>query len=424
MALICLEPLGLGAHEKSIELWQRGRAAVAARDLEQGLRWVTQAAEMGLADAMNDLARHFIFDFEDQRRTEEALKWLNRALDADQPAAHLLKSQLCLSGVLAPLDEVKSAVHLHRSAQKGHRPALRSMGLLLSGQDDQASTQCFEMAAAQGDAVAMGLLARRIQQGVGCQANPELARSMFTLLANQGRHKLSSADRRPLTQFWQPRKLDTIPDLPIPLLSLFADAPIKRILCPDPAVHVFDKVFSDEECEFIRLTGLPYLHPSKTYAEEGSMKRSRERTSNDAVLFPPMEDPALLVLQSRMCDLAELPLSYAESAVVLRYQPGQEYFPHRDYLPPSEYISVSAGGPGDRQKTAIAYLNPVQSGGSTRFPDLNLEIEPEAGSVLIFENLSADGKPKSSSIHTGEPVRAGEKWIMTLWIRQATIRNM
>jgi len=118
-----------------------------------------------------------------------------------------------------------------------------------------------------------------------------------------------------------------------------------------------------------------------------------------------------------------LPLSHGEPLILLRYAPGQEYRPHRDYLPPSKVIAVDDGGSGQRVATVIAYLNEVEAGGLTQFPLLDLEVSPIPGSLLAFRNLDQVGQPEPRSLHAGLPVTAGMKWICTLWLREAPIRT-
>ena len=42
---------------------------------------------------------------------------------------------------------------------------------------------------------------------------------------------------------------------------------------------------------------------------------------------------------------------------------------------------------GQRMKTALVYLNDVESGGGTKFTKLNMEVNAEKGKLLVFENV-------------------------------------
>lgn len=127
------------------------------------------------------------------------------------------------------------------------------------------------------------------------------------------------------------------------------------------------------------------------------------------------------LIQLRMATAAGLPLAHAESLVVLRYEPGEQYRPHRDYLPPSA-IERDQPGAGNRLRTLCAYLNPVGAGGQTDFPLAGVRVQPKTGSAIIFDNLQTDGQPDPATLHAGLPVMRGEKWLATLWLRQAPYR--
>jgi prolyl 4-hydroxylase len=68
--------------------------------------------------------------------------------------------------------------------------------------------------------------------------------------------------------------------------------------------------------------------------------------------------------------------------------------------------------------TLIIYLNDVEEGGETVFPESGLSVSPRQGSGLYFEYCNHLGQLDPLSLHAGAPVIAGEKWIVTKWMRQ------
>jgi prolyl 4-hydroxylase len=50
------------------------------------------------------------------------------------------------------------------------------------------------------------------------------------------------------------------------------------------------------------------------------------------------------------------------------------------------------------------------------FPDIGLKVRPQRGSAVFFSYAAAH--PASLTLHGGEPVKAGEKWIATKWLRE------
>jgi len=87
-------------------------------------------------------------------------------------------------------------------------------------------------------------------------------------------------------------------------------------------------------------------------------------------------------------------------------------------------LPVASGGAGQRLRTVIAYLNAPTAGGETDFPLLGQRIVPQLGHVLRFDNIDAHGRLNENSLHTGLPVKQGNKWICTLWMRQNTLRML
>ena len=74
---------------------------------------------------------------------------------------------------------------------------------------------------------------------------------------------------------------------------------------------------------------------------------------------------------------------------------------------------------GQRIATLIMYLNDVESGGSTIFPDIGLDVLPHKGNAVFFAYSSERGELDNRTLHGGSPVSGGEKWIATKWIRVA-----
>ena len=66
----------------------------------------------------------------------------------------------------------------------------------------------------------------------------------------------------------------------------------------------------------------------------------------------------------------------------------------------------------------MIYLNQPEEGGATRFKEMERPIQPEAGKLLLWNNLLPDGSPNGATLHQGMKVRRGTKYILTQWYRQ------
>jgi prolyl 4-hydroxylase len=145
------------------------------------------------------------------------------------------------------------------------------------------------------------------------------------------------------------------------------------------------------------------------------------RTSSHVTLSPQQHDHVLEAVERCIARVCGLPRANSEFLQILRYRPGEEYRLHVDYFNESGAGSHEwlAHG-GQRAQTVLTYLNDDYSGGSTHFPKLQLDVKGRRGDMLHFHNLGADGLGHKDSLHAGLPVIAGEKWLLSQWIRSAS----
>ncbi|GAA5184845.1 2OG-Fe(II) oxygenase [Niveibacterium umoris] len=189
--------------------------------------------------------------------------------------------------------------------------------------------------------------------------------------------------------------------------------------CAKPQVVVFDKVLTDEECATLiarcraRMNRSTIIDPNS-----GAEQVIAERTSSGAA-FARCEDELIERIERRLAALMAWPLENGEGMQVLRYGVGAQYTPHFDYFPPQDPGSAAhlATG-GQRVATMVLYLNDVEAGGATVFPDAGIEVAPRRGRAVYFRYANAAGQLDPLSLHAGAPVTAGEKWIMTKWVRE------
>jgi len=163
----------------------------------------------------------------------------------------------------------------------------------------------------------------------------------------------------------------------------------------------------------------PHLKDVSLFGGEGKNSKNQNIRNNTHYPTPlPNGSMALALLEHLLAKAAGLPISFAEPPVVLRYQPGQYYKWHYDHIyPHTEEIAKHIEQFGQRVKTAIFYLNDDFTGGETEFKSPFISVAPEKNKVLIFDNCDEFKNRDSTSIHRGNSVTAGEKWIVTIWFR-------
>lgn len=102
-----------------------------------------------------------------------------------------------------------------------------------------------------------------------------------------------------------------------------------------------------------------------------------------------------------------------------RYAPGQQFRAHHDYFHDTEsYWAAMAKSGGQRTWTAMIYLNDVQDGGATWFPQAGFKVAPRAGMLLAWNNMNPDGSPNTLTLHEGMAVVEGTKYVVTKWFRE------
>ena len=103
---------------------------VEIHDKEQGICWLTQAAEGGNEYAAYRLAKEFLKD----GNTAEALPWLTTSAEADNPYAEYLLGKLYWEGEDIPQDMEQALYWLTQAAEQGHAYAQ----ILLERQDSSS----------------------------------------------------------------------------------------------------------------------------------------------------------------------------------------------------------------------------------------------------------------------------------------------
>src|SRR4029077_5815826 len=91
------------------------------------------------------------------------------------------------------------------------------------------------------------------------------------------------------------------------------------------------------------------------------------------------DDPFLVAMIKRIDALPGIEPAYGETIQGQRYLPGQEFKPHTDWFWP-ETPACTNEWPrgGQRSFTAMAFLNNVEHGGETEFPELGIAVTPRA----------------------------------------------
>ncbi|WP_225984534.1 2OG-Fe(II) oxygenase [Noviherbaspirillum aerium] len=203
-----------------------------------------------------------------------------------------------------------------------------------------------------------------------------------------------------------------------------ADRPVNVLFrLQSPEVILFGNLLSEEECDALIAYTQQRLERSPVVGDtDGSTQIHAHRTSRGAMLQRG-ETELVTRIENRLAALIHWPVENGEGLQVLSYEKGNEYRPHFDWFDPN------VAGPrkhlergGQRVATIVMYLSDVEEGGGTSFPKIGLHVQPKKGSAVYFANTSAAGEVDHNTLHAGEPVERGIKYVATKWLREGEFK--
>ena len=186
-----------------------------------------------------------------------------------------------------------------------------------------------------------------------------------------------------------------------------------------PRIVLLGNVLSGDECDELIRYGEQRLQRSPVVSDtDGATQVHAHRTSRGAMLQRG-ETELVSRIEARLAALTQWPVENGEGMQLLRYEKGNEYRPHFDWFDPAlpgPRRHLERGG--QRVGTVVMYLSDVEQGGGTSFPNVGLQVQPKKGSAVFFANTDVYRVPEQNSLHAGEPVEKGVKFIATKWLRE------
>ncbi len=184
---------------------------------------------------------------------------------------------------------------------------------------------------------------------------------------------------------------------------------------PDARAEVFTVAdfLSSAECTHLIALIDDVARPSPVYPGQDS---TNYRTSFSGDVDP--GDSFVRMIERRICDLMGIDQRWSETFQGQRYGPGQEFKAHFDaFMTNSDYWPTEKARGGQRSWTAMVWLNQVEEGGETEFPQLGFSLPPQPGMLLMWNNARPDGSLNPAVLHAGLPVVRGNKYMITKWFR-------
>ena len=179
-------------------------------------------------------------------------------------------------------------------------------------------------------------------------------------------------------------------------------------------IYVYQNFLAADDCKnLIRLIDQD-AQPSTLY-KGTEVEKFRTSFSCNLDRF----DPDVARIEQKICDTLGINADKAETMQGQRYAVGQEFKPHHDFFHIAEpYWKLEGPNGGQRTWTAMIFLNEPEEGGETGFRDLGVTVLPRTAMLLLWNNMNLDGTANYLSLHSGNPVLRGTKYIITKWFRQ------
>lgn len=181
----------------------------------------------------------------------------------------------------------------------------------------------------------------------------------------------------------------------------------------EPLIVILGNVLSYEECDELIRLAKDNMQRSKI----GATHEVNELRTSSSMFLQESENEIVARVEKRISSIMNIPIEHGEGLQILKYTPGQEYKAHYDF-----FSSTSKAATNNRISTLVMYLNDVEEGGETYFPKIDFSVSPQKGTAVYFEYFYTDKNVNELTLHGGAPVRTGEKWVATQWMRKQKVR--
>ena len=191
-----------------------------------------------------------------------------------------------------------------------------------------------------------------------------------------------------------------------------------KVINNDPFIGT-KRLLSEKECDHVKALAIKKLKRSNVIFSSNHNNQLSSMRSSTSCYINYKKDNITLNLVKRLSEIVGLNYGSIPYIEVSIYRTGEFFAYHLDAYNKGSIINKLVSKEYkfiQRFLTAICYLNTSEEGGETSFPYLEKKIYPEMGKVLLFENTKNSSLiPNPKSFHSGDPVRKGEKWIITIW---------
>lgn len=448
--------------------------AYGSAEFQRGLQSLRQAAESGMPAAQLSLGNVYSQMHQLPDAAEQAASWYARAAESGDARALSRLADLHMTGWGVTQDDTKAFQLYRRLAERGYALPQCDLAYMLGEGigcrlDVAEALGWYLRAAAQGEPRAYFNLGEAFQRGAGAPADPVYAWAWMENARRQGYpgsaaaladialtpprltqaraladaidrnfqelqsalqqdpSALSSAERyralveRNFTALGIAAfSLDAAirPPAPDPGAAHVSAAPVR--ISEQPHVFTVDEFVSRGECAHLMTLADRNFRPARELTADRLSQENLHFTGSMAALQMDLCDPVVRVVERRVGAAFGMPASHVEPLSVLRYQGGNSYAPHVDYFDAARMAENQAQGDRSGQRVAsfLVYLRPAEAGGETHYITLGKKVQGRERMALCHFNCLPNGEPDPATLHTGEPVQRGEKWLARTTVRE------
>lgn len=131
------------------------------------------------------------------------------------------------------------------------------------------------------------------------------------------------------------------------------------------------------------------------------------------------DDELVVSVKKRVAEMVGKSVDCIEHLQIGRYTAGQYYKAHHDSFSRA-YVEKNKN---QRQYTVLAYLNDDVVGGTTEFPWLHIVFRPKKGDALFWENCPDIEHYHPLSLHRGNLITSGVKYVLNVWVNFNEVKN-
>lgn len=191
-----------------------------------------------------------------------------------------------------------------------------------------------------------------------------------------------------------------------------------------PRISICRQFATSLECAHLIAKVAPTMRPARDYRRGNSANEDAELQSFSGRGHPigPMQTDAVTrTLEQRLSAMTGYAPPCMEPCSIICYRPGEEYLPHVDFFSNEQMranVDLRRDYGGQRDATFLLYLLAPALGGETEYIEPRICLRGEQGMGVVHYNVTKDGLPDAATLHRGNPILSGEKW---LW--RSTLRS-